>query len=201
MLALPNNSPLPPEAQATVIPQGVVQTVLAPDQIGYETFPEDSSNLDGFIWPLHPPALNDSSVTQRQRSVLPASQDSSVTTTTLSLWSQRYVSASCRQFIISVTRAFPRMMMRPQTLPPFVHPVGCGLEFSGDQETWQADPPTFAPLKPLAACVNIAHAFVTRVPNSDQFLWHTIDAEHQRIRNEVGRCAHLISRNPQPPHL
>lgn len=75
-------------------------------------------------------------------------------------------------------------MTRPHTLPPFVHRVGCGQKHVGKQ-TGQMDPHIFAPLKPLAACVNIARMFVAKMPNSDQFLWQTIDAEHKRIRNEV----------------
>ncbi|GAB1311765.1 Zn(2)-C6 fungal-type domain-containing protein [Madurella fahalii] len=114
--------------------------------------------------------------------------DVNVTLSTLESWSQRYISTSCRQLIISLTRAFPRMMVKPQSLPPFVHRVGCGLEYN-DHEPWQVvvgtAPPAFAPLRPLAACVNIAHVFASRMPNSEDFLWQTIEAEQQRIRDAM----------------
>lgn len=117
-------------------------------------------------------------------------RDANVTLVTLEYWSQRYISASCRQLIISLTRAFPRMMMKSESLPLFVHRVGCGLEYN-DHEQWQVvvgrAPPEFAPLRPLAACINIAHVFVSRMPNSDDFLWQTIEAEQQRIRDAVSR--------------
>lgn len=99
------------------------------------------------------------------------------------------ISNGCCRFIVSILRTYPRMMTRPDHLPPFVHPIGCGLHF--EQEESQRvdfdafDSAAFVPLKPLAACYGIAHIFVSRNANSDGFIWRTIESEHRRIMNEV----------------
>ncbi|KIH88423.1 hypothetical protein SPBR_06801 [Sporothrix brasiliensis 5110] len=43
----------------------------------------------------------------------------------------------------------------------------------------------FTPLPIMAACVGISHAFVTRSAHSDEFLWRSIDKEHQNIVNRL----------------
>ncbi|KAK3371018.1 hypothetical protein B0T24DRAFT_304599 [Lasiosphaeria ovina] len=111
----------------------------------------------------------------------------------------RTMSNGCRQLIVSILRTFPRMMVRaPTGLPPFVHPLGCGLHFAqgpdagGLDDGWAAvqqfeaapNGAGFIPLRPLAACIGVAHIFVARTANSDEFLWQTIEAEHRRIRAE-----------------
>lgn len=50
----------------------------------------------------------------------------------------------------------------------------------------------FMPLPIMAACVGISHAFVTRSAHSDEFLWRSIDKEHQTIVNNVCTCTPLI---------
>ncbi|KAK0706179.1 hypothetical protein B0T26DRAFT_755704 [Lasiosphaeria miniovina] len=112
----------------------------------------------------------------------------------------RTMSNGCRQLIVSILRTFPRMLVRaPTGLPPFIHPLGCGLHFAqgpdagGLDDGWAAvqqfeaapNGAGFIPLRPLAACIGVAHIFVARTANSDEFLWQTIEAEHRRIRAEM----------------
>ncbi|KAJ2905387.1 hypothetical protein MKZ38_005485 [Zalerion maritima] len=101
------------------------------------------------------------------------------------------ISNGCRQFLVSILRTFPRMMMRPDNLPPFVHPLGCGLHYD-KQQVWSIDSCAetasaagFAPLNPLAACASVAHLFASRTVNSEEFLWRTIDGEHRRLLDEM----------------
>jgi hypothetical protein len=104
-----------------------------------------------------------------------------------------------REFIISVLRTYPRMMMRAETLPPFVHPIGCGLHFSKD-EGWQLDvgpSAVFTTLKPLAACMSIAHIFSSRTANTETFLWRTVESEQRWIRHEVRSSVKFVY-TPRP---
>lgn len=71
--------------------------------------------------------------------------------------------------IVHTLYAFPQMMLRRQTFPPFIHPH------------WHK------PCLPekLASCMSIAQLFVARTPETRIFLWRTIEAEEQRFRDEV----------------
>ncbi|CAK7204086.1 hypothetical protein SEUCBS139899_006838 [Sporothrix eucalyptigena] len=114
----------------------------------------------------------------------------------------RGASPELRRLIVSMVRTFPRMMTRPENLPPFVHRVGCGLHYEEVQRKGMVlpempssgssslvfipneiadDTTLFQPLPLMAACVGISHAFVTRSPHSDEFLWRAIDKEQQAI--------------------
>lgn len=64
--------------------------------------------------------------------------------------------------------AFPQMMLRRQTFPPFIHGY------------WHAQLP-----EKLVACMSIAQLFAARTPETRPFLWRMIDAEEQRFRDEV----------------
>lgn len=102
----------------------------------------------------------------------------------------RRISKGCRRFILSIIRTYPSMMAASGNLPPYVHPVGCGLHFDGqDPELRSAETAVFAPLKPLAACYGIAQVFASRVPNTSEFLWRAVEKEHSLIRDEVGCLA------------
>ena len=61
--------------------------------------------------------------------------------------------------------AFPQMMLRRHTFPPFIHPH------------WHL------PAVPeiLASCMGIAQLFVSRTPESRAFLWRTVDTEQQHF--------------------
>ena len=194
----------PPLVEAEVVdlmPSLDPMTGFLQDKVDHGMFVHGVTNLDGSI-PIPDFSINPAATCSRNLPVSAISDNlnpraTNDTLETLGYWSQRYISPSCRQLIISVTRAFPRMMMYPESLPPFVHRIGCGLEHSGQEQFRQAivgtTPLVFAPLRPIAACVNIAHMFVTRVPNSGDFLWQTIDAEQRRIRDGVSNTRSCVA--------
>ncbi|SPN96538.1 uncharacterized protein DNG_00063 [Cephalotrichum gorgonifer] len=111
------------------------------------------------------------------------------TISTLDQSSGRRLSTGCRRFILSILRTYPRMMARPDNLPPFIHPRGCGLHFDSRDargaDSRASEPVAFAPLKPLAACHGIARIFASRGPNTSEFLWRTIESEHRLIVDEM----------------
>ncbi|KAM5383582.1 hypothetical protein ACJZ2D_002031 [Fusarium nematophilum] len=71
--------------------------------------------------------------------------------------------------ILQTLYAFPQMMLRRQTFPPFIHPH------------WHM------PCLPetLANCMSIAQLFAARTPETRAFLWKTISAEEDRFRREL----------------
>ena len=102
--------------------------------------------------------------------------------------SSSIISDGCRKLIIASVRAYPRMVTRLDNLPPFIHPLACRLHYrQGNAMPPDSSPVTLSPLKPMAACINIAHMFNARTTSSDPFLWRTIESEHSRIKDEV-RC-------------
>lgn len=78
--------------------------------------------------------------------------------------------------VIQALRAFPRMMLRRQTFPPFIHPH------------WHR-PSTATKIalpEPLANCMSVAHIFASLTSETKPFLWRTIRAEQRRFIDEVG---------------
>jgi hypothetical protein len=71
--------------------------------------------------------------------------------------------------IMHIVCAFPQMMLRRSTFPPFIHP------------RWHQPQ---LPEK-ISSCMGIAQLFVARTPETRGFLWRTISAEEQRFRDEV----------------
>lgn len=65
--------------------------------------------------------------------------------------------------------AFPQMMLRRQTLPPFIH------------GHWHM--PSLP--ETLANCMSVAQIFATRTPETRPFLWRMVGAELQRLQDEV----------------
>ncbi|PSN59305.1 hypothetical protein BS50DRAFT_508558 [Corynespora cassiicola Philippines] len=72
--------------------------------------------------------------------------------------------------IIYTLRAFPRMMCRRASFPPFIHSYW----------HWPALP------EKLASCMSIAQLFEARSPDTRPFLWRAIDTEERRFREETG---------------
>jgi hypothetical protein len=104
----------------------------------------------------------------------------------------------CRQLILATIRSYPRMLTRPQTLPPFVHLLGCGLRqgVEGELEdrvslssSSSSSGSLFAPLEPLAVGVAVASFFASSGAGrwqgsggpEEQQLWRAMDLEHRRI--------------------
>ncbi|KPM45832.1 hypothetical protein AK830_g686 [Neonectria ditissima] len=88
--------------------------------------------------------------------------------------------------ITEMLLAFPQMMLRRETFPPFIH------------GHWYC-PPNAAELslpEPLANCMAIAQVFASQNPENKQFLWRTIKAEqHSFIEKVVFPSLYNFSRS------
>lgn len=72
--------------------------------------------------------------------------------------------------VVRMLRSFPRMMLRRETFPPFIH-------------THQGhDLP-----EPIANCMSIAQIFCSRNTVNGAFVWRTIRAEQDRLVREMHR--------------
>jgi hypothetical protein len=84
-----------------------------------------------------------------------------------------YLGGSSAKFAASLLShaisAFPQMMLRRQTFPPFIH------------AQWHL--PSLP--ETLANCMSIAQIFATRTSETRPFLWRMIGAEVQRLQDEV----------------
>ncbi|KAK2606428.1 hypothetical protein QQS21_003121 [Conoideocrella luteorostrata] len=89
------------------------------------------------------------------RALTPLSQDTST-------------SRHAANLISRIVGAFPQMMLRRHTFPPFIHSY------------WHE------PVVPanLANCMSIAQLFVSRTSDTRPFLWRTIEAEQQRLLDQ-----------------
>ncbi|KAH6951568.1 hypothetical protein DER45DRAFT_635677, partial [Fusarium avenaceum] len=81
--------------------------------------------------------------------------------------------------IMQMLYAYPQMVLRRQTFPPFIHPH------------WHEKrlPDT------LATCMSIAQLFAARTPETEPFLWRTISAEEERFREQ------LYTMTPREVHM
>lgn len=73
------------------------------------------------------------------------------------------------RLVYQMVISFPQMMLRRQTFPPFIHPH------------WQDQ---YLP-EALATCMSIAQLFASRTPETQSFLWRTIDAEERQFLDEA----------------
>ncbi|KAF4452582.1 hypothetical protein F53441_4601 [Fusarium austroafricanum] len=71
--------------------------------------------------------------------------------------------------IMQMLYAYPQMMLRRQTFPPFIHPH------------WHDKvlPET------LGNCMSIAQLFAARTPETEAFLWRMVRAEEERFREKL----------------
>jgi hypothetical protein len=70
--------------------------------------------------------------------------------------------------------SFPEMMLRPDNLPPFIHPTHFSVENKHEIN-----------LEPLVACRSLAQMFSIRTKESSRFLWRMMKAESDRLLLEV----------------
>lgn len=70
--------------------------------------------------------------------------------------------------LIRMLRSIPRMMVRRENFPPFIH------------SHWQHDLPG-----PLANCMKIAQLFCTRNSGNSALVWNTIRLEQERLARET----------------
>jgi hypothetical protein len=77
-----------------------------------------------------------------------------------------------RHLVVQALRAYPLMMLRRETLPPFIHP-------HWHRQTTPALP------EPLSNCMSIAQMYAFRSEETKPFLWRTIKAENDRFLTQV----------------
>ena len=74
--------------------------------------------------------------------------------------------------VMQALRSYPLMMLRRETLPPFIHPH------------WHRQSIPALP-EPISNCMSIAHMYTFRSEETKPFLWRTITTEHKRFRKQV----------------
>lgn len=84
-------------------------------------------------------------------------------------------SKSTAKVVMQMLCAFPQMMLRRGTLPPFIH----GHWYHGPSSTEPALP------QPLLNCMGIAQIFVSRSLETKSFLWRTIQTEQRSALERV----------------
>ena len=79
----------------------------------------------------------------------------------------------CATLIIDMIHAYPRMMTRRETLPPFVHPC-----------SYAEDDRDKLPVN-LTNCMGIAQLFAARTVDTHAFVWSTVRAETRGMRDRL----------------
>lgn len=77
--------------------------------------------------------------------------------------------------VVQSLRAFPRMMMRRETFPSFIHPHWCDTAATGE----------FSLPEQLVNCMGIAQMFTNRNVESSFFLWRTVSTEQRAFIQNV----------------
>jgi hypothetical protein len=86
------------------------------------------------------------------------------------------IQQTCATMIIDMVCAYPRMMTRRETLPPFMHTNS----FAEDADDNQNKLP-----EQLTNCMGIAQLFAVRSNDTHSFVWATIQAEMRGFRNHL----------------
>jgi hypothetical protein len=109
--------------------------------------------------------------------VLPVQPPMSPALTTVAHFSRNQIMTPVQQIfttmLIDMIRAYPLMMTRRETFPPFVHPC-CYLNDSQDTLP-----------QVLTNCMGLAQLFVARTDDTRPFVWATIMAEVRDIVDKV----------------
>lgn len=85
------------------------------------------------------------------------------------------VSKFTANIIMQTLYSFPQMMLRRETLPPFIH--GHWYHASGATE------PTLP--KPLVNCMGLAQVFAAHNLETRSFLWRTVQTEQRSMAEQV----------------
>jgi len=75
--------------------------------------------------------------------------------------------------ILHTLRSYPLMMLRTQTLPPFIHPRLLSSNMEENQ------------LEPLNNCMSLMNMISTRVPGSRKLFWRNVRFECEHLLQEV----------------
>jgi hypothetical protein len=79
--------------------------------------------------------------------------------------------------LFRIIGSFPEMMLRKETLPPFIHPTYINSHDNEQPDRLGSDP--------LVACRYLARLFSSRTKETSGFLWTMIKAESERLNFEV----------------
>jgi hypothetical protein len=79
-------------------------------------------------------------------------------------------------FILHTLKSFPQMMLRHNTLPPFIHPRLMTPPSIADRED---------ELEPLHNCISLLHMLRGRVAGSRKLFWRNVRMECERFLQEV----------------
>ena len=75
--------------------------------------------------------------------------------------------------IFHTLKSFPRMMLRPNTFPPFIHPHFMSLDIEEND------------MELLTNCISLIHMISSRAPGSRKLFWRIVRLECERICHEV----------------
>lgn len=85
------------------------------------------------------------------------------------------IQQTCATMIIQMIYAYPRMMTRRETLPPFIHSFSPASDAQDGQNL-----PVY-----LINCMGIAQLFTVRTNDTRPFLWATIRAEMRNFKDRL----------------
>jgi hypothetical protein len=86
------------------------------------------------------------------------------------------IQQTCATMIIDMICAYPRMMTRRETLPPFIHACSYAEDTEDDSNRLPEH---------LANCIGIAQLFAVRTEDTHSFVWTTIRAEIRGFRDRL----------------
>jgi len=75
--------------------------------------------------------------------------------------------------ILGALKSYPQMMLKNNTLPPFIHPLSVTSDGDDDQ------------MEPLSDCISLVHMMSTGTQSSRRLFWKNVRMECERLRAEV----------------
>ncbi|KAF2122992.1 hypothetical protein BDV96DRAFT_639543 [Lophiotrema nucula] len=97
----------------------------------------------------------------------------SPSTTIRSLVQKPKLHAGPQRMILHTLRSYPLMMLRHNTLPPFIHPRLISTDFEEGK------------MEPLANCVSLVHMISSGVQGSRKLFWKNVRLECERLCAEI----------------
>ena len=80
---------------------------------------------------------------------------------------------SIATLILHTLKSYPMMMLRHNTLPPFIHPRLISSDFEDND------------VEPLTNCINLVHMITSGVQGCRKLFWKIVRMECERLREEV----------------
>lgn len=75
--------------------------------------------------------------------------------------------------VLHMLKSYPLMMLRGNTLPPFIHPRSITSDIENNH------------LEPLTNCISLVHMISSRAQGSRKLFWKTVRLECERLYEEV----------------